>query len=48
MYECVSSSPAAVQSDWFGEVREAKRRLLLTVWWQKVFLCVCSWLAVVL
>lgn len=26
--------PAALQSDWLGEVREARRRLLLTLWWQ--------------
>ena len=47
---CLLPLPAAVQSDWLGEVREAKRRLLLTLWWQTgrkclcVYVCVADWL----
>lgn len=48
---CLLPLPAAVQSDWLGEVREAKRRLLLTLWRQTGRIClrtcerVCSCLA---
>lgn len=48
---CLLPLLAAVQCDWLGEVREAKRRLLLTLWWQtgkKSGWIVWSWMAAVL